>query len=690
MFVAAMSVASLANAGATTCLGGCPVDDDGSDGFTGSVGAVTNGYICYGTYDPVNNSNHKGKVITQFIKRSSSSPCASDVELKIEPARDFIKACEDSVIPDGYVVIEKASNYSGCGWPGLKNPNSTATGYGYKIKMAAKTSYPWQTICSQGHDVIPEDFVVMEVTRDTDCNAFNSLGIALKISYPTGANIPVCSGPIVPTGFGITSVTSSMPKCNSSGTGGSGPGKRIQKAQAGNTLCDGSTIPAGMAITATGNYSGCGYSVGLGSTSGPGFKIGNLNPRGSDVCASSPIPSDYVILRDNNNQAYCDNNKGHEIIRSDYLSSTSNWICANHIQDPNNPIPAGFIISAKDKAAHGCDGIEYNIRKPASHAVICDGSPVPDGWGLSQCGSSYSQCRYTSGASSYGCKLKTLSAGDSYCEGKNSVPNNMVITKKESSPLCSGYLVTVNYPSTSPGAKTTACNGSTIPGDFVITREKGVTSCGTYGGVQITKPSTSANTAMCAGGNIPAGFGIVSTSPSTAYCNGGYWNISKIRESGTYHLCGQTIPVGYVATELSDLCYGYVVTTSHNSPMTVCQVSEVPSGYVISEKGGSQLCGDEGYMIIENPGDGRTNVCADKSGEMHIPDNYVYTSVANPSYCNDSVGGYITPESSAPDSDILEEPDTTTDSVKPPSVECSAGTPNAGAFKNGASSNNGC
>ena len=645
-------------------------------------------YVCQEDYDPQGNPNHENMVITKKMGASSYENCDGDLKYEIKEAYNGIVACTNSVMPEGFISYEFGTNYYGCGKPHLSgNPDH---GSGKKIKRPSTSIHSDQNMCSDGTEV-PEGFAIRQVTTNSICKPSSSYsGVMYKIIYPNGTRgvrTDVCAWGDVPNGFAIYDTYANY-GCEFNGGGGSGPGRKIgvPSANEAAVLCAGSNIPDGMVYIESGTYSGCGHN----GSSGSGFKVGPVVASGSSVCASSPLPSGYVITRDETNTR-CSNNKGHYIKRSDYLSSSGSWICADH----SNEVPSGFFITGKAYAAHGCDGVEYNIRKPASGAVVCDGSQLPDGWAGYQCGSSYSQCKYNSNGSSYGCKIRPLQSGDSVCEGKTTIPNGWVITKRESSSLCTGSLITIQDPSDSPGTETTACHGSTIPDGFVITRDKGVSYCGTFGGSRITRPTTSGSTAMCAGGDVPAGFGIVSTNSSTTYCNGGYWNISRITSTGTYHLCyGQDIPQGYVATEISSLCpnnLGYVITTPH-SPMDVCRVSLTPEDYVISKKYTSTNgpCGLEKSMRIQYPNQfGQTGICPDKNGEMPIPDGYTFDS-SDSSHCDGSGGGYITPESFEPAPYIDVEPDTTTSSVQSPSVGCSAGSPNAGAFVNGASSNNGC
>ena len=717
IFILVMSMASLANAG--SCLGGCSDDNDGGSSNGGAcLGACSDGdgngggfsvsdtsaeYVCQTDYqpdpnEPNFNSNHVGKVIVKKIKKSSSSSCNGDVEFEIKMADDNgIVACEGSVIPEGF-IIEKKDSVDGCGWPGQKNPMSTEIGYGYTIKRPEKKA-DLQTMCSRGHDKIPEGFVINEVTIEDNCKGFNDSGIAYKISYPSGALIDVCSGPKVPEGFGIKSVSANTPKCASNGSGHSGPGKEIGKAQPGDILCEGSLLPEDMRVSASSDsYDGCGYIVGIGSTSGPGFVVDILKADGSDICASHETPSGYVIISDVHN-SHCKNNEGHFVKRADKLNNSENWICVDHAIPSKAAVPDGFIVTGKASSGHGCEELTYSIKR-VDHAIgstVCDGTDVPAGYGLYMCNESYYGCKAGPGSSSYGCKLKKIGSGDSFCEGNNPVPDDMVISKKEEVPssMCSSKtLVTVTEPSPNPGAKTTACYPSTVPEGFVITRDKGITSCGDSGGVEITKPYTNRDTPICAGTNVPPGYGILPTNSNntnTTYCKNGYWNVSQIKDDGrTYHLCYmQDIPQDYVTTGISEFCdgLGYVVAPP-KSPMDVCRGSPIPDGYIVSAKYSATdgPCDLEKSMQIQHPNDyGRTNICADDDGNMHIPDKYEYTQVSNPSYCNGSTGGYINPTSVVPSNRILKEPDTTANSVRPKSISCSVGTPDAPAFLDKAS-----
>lgn len=577
----------------------------------------------------------------------------------------------------------------------------------------------YERVCTP--TIVPSGWVVSDKTYFSNCNGAAFSINSWTLRKPWASTIVVCAESTVPAGYVITHRGTSSSCANQ----GAYTGSTITITNSftnGQRICGGTNgvVPPGYVITYRwANHSDCG---------GPAYQIWLISrlTSGQQIC-NGPyglvIPNGFFITQRNVIYSRCANQPGYTIATA---NPTGMWICGGIVALPNN-----YVITSRVNNYSACGGPRYYIKipSPSGEPTVCQGSPIPAGWGFTNFRSSYSGC---GGYSAWA--IGPIVSGSTICSN-STIPDGMVVTRVSSYPsyVCRSPLTdfTVAYPH--PTNEQDVCYPTVTPPGYVIVRHRSTYSqCGTFGGWTIQTPSQTGETLICQDSPIPEGFYVTRELSSVSQCGtvrSGYW-ISQITGDGPYILCnGSDIPPGYViisrgsnyahCSAISSSSGFTIIRPTYSSTITtrVCDGTPYPEGFVIVSRTTNFNCrggawNDTAYNIKLPNSTGTTIIC--NHPEVPVPAGYGVVATGPGNSCGIFTDSTIMPNNeipptSSPGQDppppteppppgtggvvppefIGTEPDVVPGSVPAVQYDCTQGTVNSGfatsARRNGAS-----
>ncbi len=623
--------------------------------------------ICSSEYNPT--YSDLGYVITYRDK-----PLSGCTKYTItEPSKNgsATRACQNSVIPAGFITVDKG-NRSDCPY--------------YSMIEYIQDSSPQETVCRDSY--IPPNWVVTLTRNGSDCDDEDMM----KIENAVDRSYRICGQPNndgwvsttggqgfkIPLGYSIVAKGLNEGDCEPNAYPFSnGAYTDIEKFD-GSPMCNipGQQIPLNYVITSIASNSGCGASglLTLYDVTRSGFSsTWSL----CDLAGRSRIVPDGFIVSDTGTYDNCSvsgTGSGYK------LTAVFNGaiVCDKLYLPPN------YVITAVDKFTSRCNGnVGYKIHIAEEDLEVCQGSPIPDGWGYTASGM-YDACGVGL-SDGFGYVIGPIEDGSTVC-GSTTVPTGWVILSNTNSSIpCGGAAMTIGLPESS--GTTDICFGSVIPEGYVKVMVKTSYSNCTGNGMTIKQPDPVGDTFICADSPIPDGFFVSVERVDYQFC--GFYDygkyISVISGPGPFYVCDLSdIPADYVIVqrgEYGHCTWGYKIELPDPDGSTVCQGSNIPEGYVVVALKTSFSCqsdlypGGNAYRIQHPNESGPTTIC--NLGWVDIPAGYLPTGSGNSISC----GGYpsivIIPPNDGqllPREYINAEPDVVPGNVDPANYDCSGGS----------------
>lgn len=538
-------------------------------------------YACSNEYAAIGQYHDSGMVVTgsdsngcgAFTAKYTFEYPSTSTEYICSPSNPFDHLSSEYVV----VGVNPVSN------PCQGSSNS------YKVEYASGSDYD---VCD--NYPIPVGYVVTN-SEGTRCDSGSN-----HIERADGRNFTKCDLPAhpVPEGYVITSIESDGSCGNGSSL--SGPAKDIEVPDPSRStpVCHGTIVPPGFVYKSHGTSRNCAISG-----SGESFSIGPAEASVESACVQyhSDVPDGYVITGVDSTGGLCGSYSAVTISRPDPQGTDAyQVVLGDYI------IPDGYIITSKSAPTNNSGAVGgYHIKQVDSQAStrepLCAPSVIPEGWGVvSQ--ESNQVCSRTTSSTTVSYIEPMLGDGPyTICSGQ-AVPTGFVISGYRAgwNAGCStGWIV--KRPDQTPGVSTTTCHQlfSDIPEGFSVVGQLASGECNDLGGFKISRPYPNQSTRVCAGSPIPTGFAITSQSGPNSGCGSviGTYNIQPMTGSGPY---------------------------------TVCNLNQIPPGYVITSTTSDSVCGDaSAYRIILPDPDGTTYVCSTSP----IPSDYVISAVTSSGNC---------------------------------------------------------
>lgn len=601
----------------------------------------------------------------------------------------------------GYVIYRNYRELYTCG---------SNTYQRYELRTPSSTSET--RACSNSQGYMPTGLLKIRKGEDDACNPWaGSKGSYSMVRYVGSLTVAdVCSDTYIPPGWIVESKNGDG-ACDI-GTAGSQTSRwRIRKPTATNyTVCSGSNIPAGYAITGYGVYTKCKPVWNSAAYSGIGYTITSNITSGMSICSSSnfTIPSGFVITEKKYiSKCGAGSNSGLALVVTAVENiTTTSYICdgpygevipdgliitgkdnytqcyggpgagtgLGFIVSPPNPtgsivcepsaVPSGYVIIEKDIypqcGVNTLSGPGFKIRTPYSGLIVCWPSPIPEGWGTTESGQ-YPQCGAGT-ATGWGYKIAPISSGSVICD-ISLIPQDWVITAVATYPQCGGGGIGYAIQPPNSSGETDICYPSKMPAGYAKVQVKiSYSQCGTFGGWTIAKPASSGETFICGDSPIPPLYvvtRIVTTSICGSIVNTGYY-ISQLTGDGPFILCNNTaVPNGFVIIAGADSyahCGGIggvtIIIPNATGTTDICSWSPFPSGYVVVELLSRTVCKtvtttNLAYRIQYPNSSGFTTIC--NVTTVPIPSGYFVNSTGTASQCNPLTSSVISTQYNEPE-----------------------------------------